>query len=231
MKAVILAGGKGTRLRPFTDTVSKPMVDINGKPLIDYVIKGISPYINNFLLVVGHGKESVMEYLKDGSQFGVKIRYVEQKEPLGTAHAIACVENYVNERFIVLNGDIIFDFSLMKELIKKKNCITVKEVAEPWRFGVIAPEGNRVKSIVEKPQAGKEPSKLANIGIYGFTRDIFNFIRKTPLSYRGEFEITDSIQLAIEAGVKFEYLKLEGQWHDIGTIDDLIKARQILGKQ
>ncbi len=230
MKAVILAGGKGTRLRPFTDAVSKPMVDINGKPLIEYVLNGLKPYVKDFLLVVGHHKEGVMNYLKDGSQLGVKIRYVEQKQPLGTAHAISCVENYVNNQFMVLNGDIIFNFSVLKELTKKENCLLVKEVKDPSRFGVIEREDGLVKRIVEKPKPGEAPSNYANIGVYSFTRDIFDYIRKTPLSYRGEYEITDSIELSIEDGNQFHYITLPGDWMDIGTIDDLIKARQILGK-
>jgi bifunctional UDP-N-acetylglucosamine pyrophosphorylase/glucosamine-1-phosphate N-acetyltransferase len=234
MKAVILAAGLGTRLMPLTASTHKTLLQIGDKPLLGHTLEALADNgIKDIFLVVSHRKEQVKGFFGDGSKFNVNIKYLEQKNPRGgTADAVRQAEGRINEGFIVLNGDILFDKLIIKNLIEKyKECdgvISCKEVENPWDYGTVLVEGERVVKIIEKMK--NPPTNLANIGIYIMPREIFDAINSTKLSVRGEYEITESIQILIDRGMKFKFLKTNGFWMDVGKISDYEKAKEIYEK-
>jgi len=191
MKAVILAAGQGTRMRPLTDRRPKVMLPIGNKPILEHIIdEAVDAGIRDFVIVTGYMEDCIKDYFADGLQKGVSIDYVFQEEQNGTGHAIGCAEEYVDDRFIVLNGDMLISSVQIKNLIDRAEdaVLTVKEVEDPCNFGVICTAGEKVTQIVEKPE--NPPTDLANAGVYLFPRSIFDYIHRTPESPRGEIEIT-----------------------------------------
>ena len=188
MKAIILTAGEGTRMRPLTTTRPKTMLITGGKPLIQYNIESLRDAgIKDITLVVGYKKEVIEEYFGDGSDFGVNINYAVQDGQLGTAHAIGSAEKFIDESFIVLNGDIIVSYDLIRNLIEKyatrtsnnvKSVMTLINVDDPSNYGVVSMVNDQIKEIVEKPAEGEAPSNLANAGIYLFSTEIFDAIKK-----------------------------------------------------
>ncbi|WP_294967716.1 bifunctional sugar-1-phosphate nucleotidylyltransferase/acetyltransferase [uncultured Methanosphaera sp.] len=236
MKAIILTAGEGTRMRPLTTTRPKTMLITGGKPLIQYNIESLRDAgIKDITLVVGYKKEVIEEYFGDGSKFGVNINYAVQEGQLGTAHAIGSAEKYIDESFIVLNGDIIVSYDLIRNLIEKyatrtsnnvKSVLTLIEVDNPSNYGVVSTINDKIVEIVEKPAPGEAPSNLANAGIYLFSTEIFDAIRKTELSERGEYEITDSLKIELENGWEILGLISHEPWMDVGRPWELLKSNQ-----
>lgn len=229
MKAVILAAGEGTRMRPLTVARPKVMLPIANKPMMEYTIDAaIKAGIKDFVIISGYCEDSIKAYFGDGSAKGITIEYVHQDSQLGTANAIGYAKGHVDGRFVVLNGDMLISPEHIRQLVsmEKDAVITVKEVDDPSHFGVIETKGDRVVRIIEKPQ--NPPSKLANAGIYLFTEAIFDFIAKTQLSPRGELEITDSLQMMIDSGYNVGYEVLDSDWIDIGRPWDLLEANKLL---
>ncbi len=230
MKAVILAGGRGTRLGNLTQSIPKPMMPVAGKPIIRRIIDTLSDSgIKEIIVVVGYEKDVIIDYLRDGSQMGVDIKYVEQKQQLGTANAVLQARNHVDDKFISINGDLVFDESLIFTLLKKSkigSCIICsKKVKNPKACGVLKLNGEKVLEIVEK--SDNPPSNIGNAGIYLFSNNVFDYIDKTTLSSRGEYEITDTIQLMIEDGRKVFHHPIEGYWYGVETRDNLISAAEM----
>ncbi|MCG7851426.1 MAG: NTP transferase domain-containing protein, partial [Methanosarcinaceae archaeon] len=229
MKAVILAAGEGTRMRPLTSARPKVMLPIANKPILEHILdSAVEAGIREFVFITGYFEDSIKEYFGDGSGWGVKITYVHQSEQLGTAHAIGCARNHVVGRFIILNGDVLISSCYLKTFTERSEdaVITVKEVDNPSEFGVIETEGEKVLRIIEKPDV--PPTNLANAGIYLFNESIFGFIERTTLSVRNEYEITDSLQMMIESGADVGYEILEHEWIDVGRPWDLLDANSML---
>lgn len=234
MKAIILTAGEGTRMRPLTTTRPKTMLITGGKPLIQYNIESLRDAgIKDITLVVGYKKEVIKDYFGDGSDFGVKINYAVQDGQLGTAHAIGSAERFIDESFIVLNGDIIVSYDLIRNLIEKyatrtsndvKSVMTLITVENPSNYGIVSMENDKIKEIVEKPAKGEEPSNLANAGIYLFSTEIFDAIRKTELSERGEYEITDSLAIELNEGWEILGLISNEHWMDVGRPWELLSS-------
>lgn len=229
MKAVILAAGRGTRLQPLTNNKSKVMLPLANRPLLEHIIHTLhSCSLQDIIIVCGYRAESIKQYFGKGREHGVNIQYVEQREQLGTAHAILQAEPLLEDDFIVLNGDMLIQEQHLKALlaVEKPTVLTVTQVTNPRDFGVIETRGERVLRILEKPS--KPPTNLANTGIYRFTTSIFDYIRQTSPSPRGEYEITTSIQHMIDQGEPVSYLLLQGEWLDIGRPWDLLDANAFL---
>lgn len=229
MKAVILAAGEGTRMRPLTAARPKVMLPIANKPMMEHSVDAaIQAGIRDFVIITGYREDSIKDYFGDGSGKGISIEYVHQDSQLGTANAIGYAKGHVDGRFVVLNGDMLISPEHIRHLIStdKDAVITVKEVDNPCHFGVIETDDDRVVRIIEKPQ--HPPSKLANAGIYLLTEAVFDFIAKTQLSPRGELEITDSLQMMIDAGCNVGYAVLDSDWIDIGRPWDLLDANRVL---
>ena len=236
MKAIILTAGEGTRMRPLTTTRPKTMLITGGKPLIQYNIESLRDAgIKDITLVVGYKREVIEEYFGDGSEFGVNITYAIQDGQLGTAHAIASAEKYIDESFIVLNGDIIVSYDLIRNLIEKyatrtsnkvKSVLTLIEVDNPSNYGIVSILNDKIIEIIEKPEKETAPSNLANAGIYLFSTEIFDAIRETDLSERGEYEITDSLRIELEKGYEILGLISREPWMDVGRPWELLKCNQ-----
>lgn len=238
LKAIILSAGEGSRMRPLTLTKPKTMLPVAGKPIIQYNIESLRDNgITDILLIVRYKEEIVRNYFGDGSDFGVNISYKTQKDFLGTANAISYGEDFIDDSIIVLNGDIILDDEIIHEIIKKYNYLSpdtlmlLTEVEDPSAFGVVEIENGNIKNIVEKPKREEAPSNLVNAGIYIFNKDIFDKIRETEISERGEYEITDSVSLQIENNKKVIGHKTSKDWIDVGRPWELIEVNEeLIGK-
>lgn len=227
MKAVILAAGEGSRMRPLTYTRPKVMLPIANKPILEHLlIEAVGAGIKEFIFVVGYHDEQVRDYFGNGKGWGVKIDYITQRKRLGTADAIKGIKSLVNGKFLVINGDIIASKEDIISLsIKDDNTIGAKEVEDVSDLGVVEVNGSRVVRIWEK--TSQPPSNIANTGLYLFTPAIFDAIAQTPRSPRGEYEITDSLQLMIEQGYNVAYQKI-GYWLDCSYPWDLLSANESL---
>jgi len=231
MKAVVLVAGKGTRMEPLTSDCPKVMLQVANKPILEHIVSSaVDAGIEGFVFITGYLEQQIREYFGDGSKWGVSIDYVPQKEQLGTADAIGYAKGYVEEAFLVLNGDMLIEQEDLKALLLRTEeaVVCVKEVDNPSDFGVLETENNKVVRIIEKPK--NPPTNLANAGIYLFRKSIFDLIDITQPSVRNEFEITDSIQMLIDNGAAVGYSPLEGRWIDIGYPWDLLKANERLLK-
>ncbi|WXG41148.1 MAG: bifunctional sugar-1-phosphate nucleotidylyltransferase/acetyltransferase [Candidatus Freyarchaeum deiterrae] len=237
MKAVIIAAGEGTRLRPLTITRPKQIFPIAGKPLLEHTLNALkNTGIKEILIVVGYLKEKIVEMLGNGEKLGIKISYVEQTRFLGTAHAAGFAEKFVdNENFLLVNGDVITKETTYQGLKSKFErerpdaILAVAQVPDPSNYGIIQIEKDRVRKILEKPMQ-KSPSDSVNAGVYIFTPQIFEAIRRTEKSQRGEYEITDSIQILINQGKTILPYKITNYWFDIGLPWDLLDANKTLIK-
>lgn len=248
MKAVVLAAGRGIRLRPLTEKKPKAMVELLGKPMLEWVLESLKKAgIDEVAIIVGYLGEVIEK--KFGKNFrGIPLVYLHQKEQLGTANAISFAREFAgNEGFICTYSDVIAESSIFGEIVekfgekrkdmfaesaenlqKKFDAVIVgREVRDPWRFGVLKIEGEKVIEIVEKPAIGEEPSNIINAGIYWFSPKIFDEIAKTGKSIRGEYEITDSLREIAKAG-RLGLIKYDGRCIDISSIEDLKEAEQLL---
>ena len=225
LKAVILAAGEGRRCRPLTQTRSKVMLPVGNRPFMEHVIYALAENgIQDLYIVVGYQKERVMDHFEDGVDFGVNITYLEQNELLGTAHALGKAENYIDEPFLVVNGDNLIDSRAVSELISARgdNVILAALRRHSGDYGVLMVEQERVKAIVEKP--GRPCSGILNTGAYKFSPEIFQDIHNTPLSERGSYELTETISQMIAEGKEIVPLIGKGVWADAIFAWDLLHA-------
>ncbi len=237
MKAVIPAAGEGTRLRPLTLTRPKHVFPIAGKPLLEHTLSALKNIgINDVLIVVGYLKERIIKTLGDGEKLGIKISYAEQPEVLGTADATKLAEKFVNnEPFLLINGDVITKettYHGLKSKFEREKpdaILAVTQVPDPSKYGIVKIEDDKVIKIVEKP-AQTSPYDYVNAGIYLFSPKIFEVIRKTKKSQRGEYEITDSIQMLINQGKTILPYNITSYWFDLGHPWDLLDANKTLIK-
>lgn len=190
MQAVILAAGKSTRTMPLTQTRPKPLLTILNRPLLEYNLDQLDRLVDEVILIVGYRKEMIMEYFGDHYK-SMKLTYVEQTEQLGTGHAVQQVKGHITGRFLVINGDDLYARQDFEELLKHDAALLVKEVEHAERWGIVEPDGDKVKRLVEKPK--DPPSNLGNIGAYVFDKTLFNL--QIDKSERGEYEITDYVTL------------------------------------
>ncbi|WP_340818828.1 bifunctional sugar-1-phosphate nucleotidylyltransferase/acetyltransferase [Methanolobus sp. WCC4] len=229
MKVVILAAGEGTRMRPLTASKPKVMLPIANKPMMEHTIDAaVKAGVKDFLIVTGYREDAIKDHFGDGSEFGINVEYVRQEQQLGTANAIGCAKGFVEGHFIVLNGDMLVSTEHISHLLSRTEdaIISVKEVDEPSHFGVIETDGEKVTRIIEKPK--NPPTNLANAGIYLFGDVIFDYIDRTGKSQRGEYEITDSLQMMIDDGLAVGYELLTSDWIDIGRPWDMLDANKVL---
>ncbi len=228
MKAVILAAGLGTRMRPFTFTRPKHMLPVAGKPILEHVIVKLhNSGFRDIIIVVGHQGEYIKDYFGDGTRFDLNIKYVTQERRMGLANALTCAKHYLDDDFLVYLGDVLSDIGL-NALLKfhKENeaeaTLGLAKVDDPGKFGVAKISGNRITHLVEKPRI--PPSNLAIAGIYVFDPMIFDVIDTLEPSWRGEYEITDAIQVLVNRGKLVLGYTIERWWKDTGHPFDLLDA-------
>lgn len=233
MKAVILAAGQGTRLRPVTLTMPKPLVPVANQPLIAYAINVLkNAGLTEIGIVVNDLSSPIRAQLGGGESLGVKLDYIVQEQQLGLAHAVSLCHDFVgNEPFCLLLGDNIFQ-DKMEALIRDfptstaEAAITLIEVSDPTRFGIAEIIDGKIARVVEKPK--NPPSNLAISGAYLFKSSIFEAISKIKPSWRNELEITDAIQQVIDSGYEVHPYTLNGWWIDAGKPDSIIQANQLV---
>jgi glucose-1-phosphate thymidylyltransferase len=235
VKALVLAGGSGTRLRPITHTNAKQLVPVGNKPILHFVLESLTAAgVVDVGMIVGDTAAEIQASVGDGSEWGAAVTYIRQEAPLGLAHAVRTAERYLgDDDFVMYLGDnLILDgiTPLVEEFRAERpnSQILLTRVPEPERFGVaeLGPDG-RVVRLVEKPTQPK--SDLALVGVYMFDRHVHEATRAIKPSDRGELEITDAIQWLVDSGYDVRPHLITGWWKDTGRLEDLLDAnRQVL---
>ena len=239
MKALILAGGAGTRLRPITHTRAKQLVPVANTPILHYGIRSmVDAGITELGVIVGDTRAEVMAGLGDGSQFGATITYIPQDEPLGLAHCVLIARDFLgDDDFVMYLGDNLLEQDLAAFVDAFQAArdgddppaaqILLKKVPDPHRFGIASlDESGHVVHLVEKP--ADPPSDLALVGVYLFDPLIHDAVEAIEPSERGELEITDAIQWLIDQGHRVRMEILTGWWIDTGKLTPLLEANRLI---
>jgi glucose-1-phosphate thymidylyltransferase len=235
MKGLILSGGKGTRLRPLTHTSAKQLVPVANKPVLFYGIEAMAEAgIEEVgIIIAPETGGEIREAAGDGSQFGVRIEYIEQDAPLGLAHAVLTAEDFLGDSpFVMYLGDNLLRNGIVALVDTFRTeepdaLILLTPVPDPEHYGVAELDGdNRVSQLVEKP---KEPkTDLALVGVYMFTPAIFDAARSIEPSRRNELEITDAIQTLVDRGLRVDPHIVHGWWKDTGQVQDMLEANRLI---
>lgn len=222
MKAVILAAGKGTRMLPLTNDIPKVLININEEPFFCHVLEKLKGF--ELGIVIGYKGDMIKKYVE---ACDINAEFIEQKELLGTGHAISQAEKFVgNEDFIVIMGDNLYSENDIKEVSSKQgSCVAGKESDHPEKYGVLVHEGEILKKIVEKPR--ELVGNLVNTGLYKFTPEIFNVLKQIKKSERGELEVTDAINILAKQG-KVKVHKIKDYWIDFGKPEDIETVSKFL---
>jgi glucose-1-phosphate thymidylyltransferase len=233
MKGIVLAGGKGSRLRPFTYSGAKQLVPIANTPVLHFPVRQlVEAGIREIALVVGETEGQVREAMGDGSAFGARFTYVRQEAPLGIAHgALVCREFVGDEAFVLYLGDNVLMGGIAGFVERfarsgADGALILREVEDPRAFGVARMDGERLVEVVEKPQ--RPPSNLAVIGIYAFRPVVFDVIAVQRPSARGELEIADAINGLLARGCRVEVEVTPREWIDTGKMEDILAANRLL---
>jgi len=233
MKALILSGGRGTRLRPITHTSAKQLVPIANKPILFYALEAIAEaQILEVGIVVGETKQEIREAVGDGARWGLDVSYIEQEAPLGLAHAVKIAETFLGDQsFVMYLGDNLVKDGIRSlveafKQLQPNSQILLAKVRDPQRFGVAELRNGRVVSLEEKPPNPK--SDLALVGVYMFDKTIFEAVHAIKPSPRGELEITDAIQFLIDKGYRVHPHVISGWWKDTGKLEDMLEANRIM---
>jgi bifunctional UDP-N-acetylglucosamine pyrophosphorylase/glucosamine-1-phosphate N-acetyltransferase len=196
--AVVMAAGQGSRMVPLTDRRPKPMIEVASKPMVEHLlIQLINAGIQDFIFIVGYRNDVIENYFGDGSKWNCHIEYVQQEGPVGTGHAVLLTEGKVSEEFLVVNADMYIAASDIAEFIKiPGNVLAVQKVKDVSRYGAVEVNNGYVAGIREK--LANSDSRLASVGMYKFTREIFRALHEIPLSPRGEYELPTAMQVLID---------------------------------
>ncbi|MBS3781067.1 MAG: NTP transferase domain-containing protein [Candidatus Thermoplasmatota archaeon] len=229
MKAVILAAGEGTRLRPFTATEPKVMIPVANKPILEYVVDAIRENgVRDIIMVVGYKRQKIMSYFGDGDDFGVNIDYVVQKNQPptgGTAHALYQTKNKLDEEFILFPGDNVISEDTVSDLLNNMEdyTILITRSENPSKYGVVTLEkgGETVKGLVEKPE--RSPSHLISTGIYSFQPDVFEHIE--DVMGEGHYDIPSVIEKIMKTN-EIKAIKTKGDWIDAVYPWDLLHVNR-----
>ncbi len=221
-KAVLLAAGRGTRMRELTSDLPKPMLRVQGKPVLQHIIEGLRDAgVTDFLLIVGWRAEVVRDFFGNGSAFGVRVSYETQVEQNGTGKVVELARDFCGaDPFILSYGDILVDRSnyhrLTDPAADTEALVSVKRSDDVSQGGaVFVNERFEMTDLREKPKPGEPTSPWYNAGVYAFRASIFDYISRLERSPRGEFELTDAIRALAQSNHKVQALELTGAWADV----------------
>ena len=231
-QAVILAGGRGLNMRPYTFEMPKGLFPVGGKPILEYIVELLSQYdIRNIIMSVGYLGEKIKDHFGDGKKFGVKVTYISETQPQGTGGALNLARSIITgNTFLVIHGDILVDINLT-DLISFHNegdvlsTIALTSVVDPSQFGEVALHGAKVTRFIEKPLKGRQTSQLISCGIYVFNKEIFSYLPKKGIS------LLEDIFPKLAREQKLGGFLFEGRWVDIGTPTSYENAIKKWGKR
>lgn len=229
-QAVILAGGKGLNMRPFTFEMPKGLFPVGGKPILEHIIDFLHSYgVKDVVFSIGHLGEKIRDYFGDGKKFGMKITYVSEEKEMGTGGALLLSKKYITgDTFLAIAGDILIDINL-SDLIafhKEEDCVAtlaLTSVVDTSHFGEVVLHGTKITQFREKPQKGKQKSQLVNCGLYVLNRSIFDYIPKSGISH------LEDIFPTLASSGKLAGFLFEGKWVDIGTVESYERAITLWG--
>ncbi|MDP4093733.1 MAG: NDP-sugar synthase [Bacillota bacterium] len=227
MKAVILSGGLGTRLRPLTNQLPKPLIPIMGKPVIEYILDLLKKSdIDEIFITLQYQAEAFMDILGDGSKLGINLKYIIEDQPLGTAGCIKNIEQYLNDTFVVISGDILTDIDLAKVIDFHKNnnsCLTMPlvKVNDPTQYGIVsADEQGKITCFKEKPKASEVFTNIINTGIYVCNPEVLTLFGKNL-----KFDFSkDLFPLMMQKKIPIYGMVTDRYWCDIGNINSYLKV-------
>jgi dTDP-glucose pyrophosphorylase len=233
-KAVLLAAGRGTRMRELTADLPKPMIKVRGKPILLHIIEGLqAAAVKNFLIIVGYHADTVRDYFGDGTCFGLQIKYATQVVQDGTGRVVELARDFVGQSSFVLSyGDILVDQANYKSLVELPDdvaaIVSVKQDQDVSKGGaVFVNEQMEVTDIREKPKPGEASSPWYNAGIYAFRPSIFEWTARLQPSPRGEYELTDAVRGLAQSGKKVKAFELSGEWADVRDPEILAQLNQL----
>jgi len=232
-KAVVLAAGRGTRMRELTDDLPKPMIEVRGKPVLQHIVEGLRDAgVRRFVIIVGYHAEMVRNSFGDGRRHNVDIGYATQTVQDGTGRVVNLARNFTGgSPFILSYGDILISPENYERVVDLPNdveaTITVTRGEDVSKGGaVFLNERMELVDLREKPKPGEPTSPWYNAGLYAFRPSIFGFITKLEPSPRGEYELTDAIRDLAQSGKKVKALELTGEWADVRDPEILAKLNQ-----
>ena len=234
VKALVLSGGSGTRLRPITHTSAKQLLPVANKPVLFYGLEAIRDVgIKDVGIVVGETAPAIREAIGDGSAFGLNVTYISQEAPLGLAHAVLVSRDYLgNDDFVMYLGDnfIVGGINSLVDQFRSGRPdaqIMLTKVPDPRQFGVAELDASgRVIRLEEKPKHPK--SELALVGVYMFSPLVHEAVRHLKPSWRNELEITEAIQWLIDKGADVRSVVISGYWKDTGNVADMLEVNRMV---
>jgi dTDP-glucose pyrophosphorylase len=232
-KAVLLAAGRGTRMRELTADLPKPMIEVRGKPVLQHIVEGLRDAgVRQLLVIVGYRADAVQNFFGDGSRYNIEIQYTTQAVQNGTGRVVHLARNFAGDSpFVLSYGDILVDPANYKRLLNLlqdvEAIISVTRGEDVSKGGaVFLNEEMELVDLREKSKPGEPTSPWYNAGIYTFRPSIFEFTAKLKPSPRGEYELTDAIRALAHSGKKVKALELTGEWADVRDPEILARLNQ-----
>jgi len=232
-KAVLLAAGRGTRMRELTADLPKPMIAVRGKPVLQHIVDGLHDAgIRDLLIVIGYRADAVQDFFGDGSDYNVAIQYKTQTVQDGTGRVVELAHDFVTDRpFILAYGDILVDPANYRGVVNLPDdvdaMLTVTRGEDVSKGGaVFLDDEMHLLDLREKPRPGEPTSPWYNAGLYTFRPSIFDFTAKLKPSPRGEYELTDAIRNLAQSGKKVKALELSGEWADVRDPETLARLNR-----
>ena len=229
-KAVLLAAGRGTRMRELTAGLPKPMIEVRGKPVLQHIVEGLRDAgVRRFLIIVGYRAEAVQNFFGDGARYKIDIQYATQVTQDGTGRVVDLARDFVGDSaFVLAYGDILVDPANYKRIVDLADgieaLISVTRGEDASKGGaVFLNEKMELLDLREKAKPGEATSPWYNAGLYAFRPSIFEFTAKLKPSPRGEYELTDAIRELAQSGKKVQAIELTGEWADVRDPEILAK--------
>ncbi len=232
-KAVLLAAGRGTRMRELTADLPKPMIEVRGKPVLQYIVEGLRDAgVRRFLIIVGYRADAVQNFFGDGSRYTIDIQYATQIKQDGTGRVVDLARNFINDSaFVLAYGDILVapeNYKRLVDLADDEALVSVTRGEDVSKGGaVFLNDKMELVDLREKPKPGEAASPWYNAGLYAFRPSIFKFTAKLKPSPRGEYELTDAIRELAQSGKKVKALELTGEWADVRDPEILAKLNAL----